>query len=75
MATIVKVTRRGQTTIPRELRDKYGIKEGDNLVVYDGDGVLVFQHIPKLEDLAGVDSRFGNVAKLKKQLDKMRESF
>jgi len=32
---VVKVTRRGQTTIPLEFRKKYGIDEGDKLVVED----------------------------------------
>ena len=35
MATenIVKVTRRGQTTIPQKIRRQCGIKEGDRLIV------------------------------------------
>ncbi|MEX2723370.1 MAG: AbrB/MazE/SpoVT family DNA-binding domain-containing protein [Candidatus Freyarchaeota archaeon] len=33
MRSTVKVTRRGQTTIPKRFREKLGIKEGDKLVV------------------------------------------
>ena len=39
----VKVTRRGRATIPKALRKKYGIKEGDKLIYQDlGDHVAVF---------------------------------
>ena len=75
MTNVVKVTRRGQTTIPREIREKYGIKEGDNLVITDEDGKLVLKHIPKLEDLAGVDSGFGKITEMKREIDRMRESY
>ena len=40
--TTVTVTRRGQTTIPIELREKYGIEEGTALEVEDtGSGILM----------------------------------
>ena len=38
----VKVTRKGQTTIPAELRRKYNITEGSRLLVVDvGQGILM----------------------------------
>jgi len=75
MTSVVKVTRRGQTTIPREIREKYGIKEGDDLIISDEYGKIVLKHIPKLEDLAGIDSGFGKIAEMKKEVDRMRESY
>lgn len=47
MAHEVKVTRHGQTTIPKPLRDKYGIKEGDEVLYIDlGDHIVVIP-VPK----------------------------
>ena len=41
MAFEVKVTRQGQTTIPKELRDRYRIKEGDKVLYIDVGGYMV----------------------------------
>lgn len=47
MAHEVKVTRQGQTTIPKPLREKYGIKEGDGVIYIDlGDHIAVVP-VPK----------------------------
>ena len=50
---IVKVTRRGQTTIPVEFRRRHRIKEGSKLVIEDRGDVIVFHPVPLLEDLGG----------------------
>jgi len=47
MAFEVKVTRQGQTTIPKPLRKKYDIEEGDKVLYIDvGDHVAVLP-VPK----------------------------
>jgi len=75
MRTIVKVTRRGQTTIPLEFREKFGIKEGDELLVESTDEGVIFKVIPRLEDLAGVDAKFGRVEEIKQKIEKLREEY
>jgi AbrB family looped-hinge helix DNA binding protein len=69
----VVVTRKGQTTIPIELRRKYRIEEGSRMQVHDaGDGIL-FK--PKLTffDMLGTDANVATVKEMKLQLDKLRE--
>ena len=47
MAYEVKVTRQGQTTIPKPLREKYMIDEGDRVIYVDlGDHVAMLP-VPK----------------------------
>jgi AbrB family looped-hinge helix DNA binding protein len=75
MENIVKVTRRGQTTIPVEFRQKFGIKEGDQLLVEATEKGLLFRPIPRLEDMAGVDAKYGKVEEIKKHIDKLREEY
>jgi len=56
MAYEVKVTRQGQTTIPKPLREKYAIYEGDTITYVDlGDHIAVLP-VPKhpLKVLAGI---------------------
>jgi len=67
----VTVTRRGQTTIPVELRRKYAITEGTRLVVMDTEQGIVFRREQSTLDLAGSgNAEIENVYEL---LDKMRE--
>lgn len=72
--SIVRPTRREQTTIPLEFRKKYGIKEEDEPMVKAFEGGL-FEVIPKLEELAGVDAQFGNPEEIKKQIETLREEY
>jgi len=75
MQKIVKVTRKGQTTIPAEIRAKLGIKEGDELAVEAINQQVIFTPIPKLEDCAGIFAGHANVTELKKEIDKLREEY
>lgn len=71
MAKEVVVTRRGQTTIPTEIRQKLGIHEGSRLRV-DADGErVVFTKVPSVFDLAGT-SKLSREAAFR-QLDELRE--
>jgi len=75
MESIVKVTRRGQTTIPVKIREQCGIKEGDQLFVEVTEKGILFKPIPKLEDMAGIDADYGTPEEIKKEIDKLREEY
>ncbi len=75
MQKIVKVTRKGQTTIPVQIREQLGIKEGDELAVEAIDQQVIFKRIPRLEDCAGIFAGHADVMELKKELDKLREEY
>ena len=75
MQQVVKVTRRGQTTIPEEFRRKYDIQEGDSLLVEDENGRIIIHTIKRLEDLGGADSEFGTPKQLKAEVEKLRKEY
>jgi AbrB family looped-hinge helix DNA binding protein len=75
MENIVKVTRNGQFTIPKRLREKFGIKEGDKLIVKAVEEGILFRKIPPLEQMAGIDAKYGNVDEVKKEMDRIREDY
>jgi antitoxin PrlF len=75
MQKTVKVTRKGQTTIPAEIRAKLGIKEGDDLAVEATEQEVIFKLIPKIEDCAGIFAGHADVSELKKEIDKLREEY
>jgi AbrB family looped-hinge helix DNA binding protein len=70
--TEVVVTRKGQTTIPVEMRRKYSIEEGSRLEAIDtGDGILLRPQ-QTTADLAGSGSKKAGVSEMKRLLDRMR---
>ena len=71
--TEVIVTRKGQTTIPAELRAKYRIEEGTRLEVTDLGNGIVFRPRKSFLDLAGSGAEKATVAEMKRLLDKLRE--
>ncbi len=76
MTSVVKVTRKGQTTIPIEVRQKLVIKEGDKLLVEATEqGQVIFTPIRKLEDCAGIYSKYAKPEEMKKHIDKLREEY
>jgi len=75
MVVTVKVTRRGQTTIPIEIRKKLGIKEGDELLVEVTRNGVLLKVIPRIEELAGVDSEFGSIEEVKREIESLREEY
>jgi AbrB family looped-hinge helix DNA binding protein len=70
---VVKVTRRGQTTIPVEVREQCGIKEGDRLSVEVTEKGILFKPVPKLLDMAGIDAGYATPEEVNKMIDKLRE--
>jgi len=70
--TEVSVTRKGQITIPVELRRKFGIDEGSKVEVVEEGNSIVIRKLPSIFDLAGCGAGKGDVEKLKRMLDEMR---
>jgi AbrB family looped-hinge helix DNA binding protein len=69
----VVVTRKGQTTIPVELRMKYKIEEGTRLEVIETPEGILFKPKESTIDLAGSGARHATPEKMKRLLDKLRE--
>ena len=66
----VMVTRKGQTTIPKEFRDKYDLSEGTELEVIDmGEGIM-FKKALSIIDLVGSSKR--TYESMKRRLDEIR---
>ena len=68
----VKVSRKGQITIPVALRRKYGIKEGMKITLVDSGSEIILKVVPKFEDLIGIDAGKVDLKKTIDALDKMR---
>ena len=72
--SIVKVTRKRQITLPKEICDKLGISPGDYVKVYlDKKGKVIIEKAVGLEELAGVLNPGYEVRGLAHELDKERK--
>ncbi len=69
----VIVTRKGQTTIPIELREKYKIEEGTRLEVVDTEQGILLKPKKSTLDLAGSGARFATPQEMKQLLEKLRD--
>ncbi|HSQ49319.1 MAG TPA: AbrB/MazE/SpoVT family DNA-binding domain-containing protein [Candidatus Deferrimicrobiaceae bacterium] len=67
------VTRKGQVTIPIDLRRKFHIEEKSRVQIIEKNGEIVIKKCPSFYDLAGTGAGEATVEELKKELDEMRE--
>ena len=52
--TIVSLSRKGQATIPKELREKHGIEPGGKVRIRENDaGEIVVEPVPTLREFRG----------------------
>jgi len=73
MCRVVKVTRRGQTTIPLEFRKRYNIDEGSRLVFEAREDDMVVRPLASLEDLGGFLARDTNLKRVLEIIEESRE--
>jgi len=68
---VVRVSQKGQATIPKPLREKFGIETPGEVFIYEESGRIIVEPVPSLEELHGIhagDHESGEV------LAKVRES-
>jgi AbrB family looped-hinge helix DNA binding protein len=51
---VVHVSQKGQATIPKPLREKFGIEAPGEVFVYEDEGRIVVEPVPTLDDLHGI---------------------
>jgi AbrB family looped-hinge helix DNA binding protein len=68
----VKVTIKGQVTIPVKLRKKFNIEKNSKVQIVEEDGKIVIKKQPSIFDLAGSGAGEATVDELKQMLDEMR---
>ena len=70
----MRITSKGQVTIPVQQRRKYGIREGMNILVRDDPKGILLTLVPPLAELAGADAGKVKLEEMRKRLDRMRRS-
>ncbi|MFC6863612.1 AbrB/MazE/SpoVT family DNA-binding domain-containing protein [Halomicroarcula sp. GCM10025817] len=65
-----KIGERGQVTIPKELRERFGIKGGDDVVIHEEAGKIIIERSTTREELAeGYRQRAQRTSELADELE------
>lgn len=48
---VVKITRNYQLTIPKSIRERLGLKEGDIVEIYQEEDKIIIKKLEKIEDI------------------------
>lgn len=51
---IIRVSEKGQATIPKELRERFGIETPGRVFVREEDGKIVVEPLPSVDEMRGV---------------------
>jgi len=54
---VVVITSKGQMTIPKRLRQKFGLREGSKVLAVETDVGVLIKPLPSLKDSMGIDSQ------------------
>ncbi len=53
---VVRVSQKGQATIPKRLREKFGIETPGEVFVYEEQGRILIEPVPSPDELHGIHS-------------------
>lgn len=77
---VIRVSQKGQATIPKALREKFGIEAPGEVFVYEDEGRIVLEPVPTPDELKGIhagDHEPGDVLERVREMrsaDERRES-
>jgi AbrB family looped-hinge helix DNA binding protein len=62
---VIRVSKKGQTTIPKDLRDRFGIETPGKVLIHEAEGTIVVEPLPAVDEMQGVHAgRYENGAVL-----------
>jgi AbrB family looped-hinge helix DNA binding protein len=72
LETEIVVKKKGQTTIPIRIREKFNIEEGTKLTVITTENSIILKPKKSFWDMLGAYAEFGTPEEVKKEIDKLR---
>ena len=51
---VIRVSKKGQATIPKELRERFGIETPGKVFIHEEEGKIVVEPLPSVEEMQGV---------------------
>ncbi len=70
---VIRVSEKGQATIPKELRERFGIDAPGKVYVHEEDGKIVVEPMPSVDDLKGVHAGEHGEGEVLDRLQQMKD--
>ena len=51
---VIRVSSKGQATIPKELRERFGIEAPGKVLIHEEEGKIVVEPLPSVEEMQGI---------------------
>lgn len=71
---VVRVSQKGQATIPKPLREKFGIETPGEVFIYEEEDRIVIEPVPTLEELHGIHAGDHDRGEVLAQVRKQKEA-
>jgi AbrB family looped-hinge helix DNA binding protein len=70
---VIRVSKKGQATIPKELRKRFGIDTPGKVLIHEEDGKVVVEPLPSAEEMQGVHAGRYEKGEVLNHLQEMNE--
>lgn len=70
---IIRVSKKGQATIPKELRERFGIQTPGRVYIYEEDGKIVVEPLPSVAETRGIHAERYDEGEVLERLREMTE--
>lgn len=70
---VVRVTKKGQATIPKELREKFNIETPGEILIYENGENIIIEPMPTASDLHGIHAPKHESGEITERLRAIRE--
>ena len=71
---VVRVSQKGQATIPKGLREKFGIETPGEVFVYEEHGRIIIEPVPSPDELHGIHAGEHEKRKQAERAERLRPS-
>ena len=69
---IIRISKKGQATIPKELRERFGIDTPGRVFIHQEDGKIVVEPLPTVEEMQGTHAGRYEEGEVLERLREMR---
>lgn len=70
---VIRVSKKGQATIPKELRERFGIDTPGKVLIHEAGDKIVVEPLPSVDDMQGVHAGRYETGAVLEHLQEMRE--
>jgi antitoxin PrlF len=70
---VIRVSRKGQATIPKKLRERFGIDTPGKVLIHEEGGKIVVEPLPSVEEMQGVHAGRYETGEVREHLREMKD--